>query len=148
MVLRQDAVDLMGKKKSKRAKTRARVYISLLVVGSGGCGGARDREACWADASVGGERTGKPMATFGARVGALEKNGSTRAVLSSHQRSGIGKKTTPCDDHRLGGKRGHAELLSVSCPDTPILGWVAVIFSSRAARVPNFKVLGWADPVV
>ena len=85
---------------------------------------------------------------FGAGIVALGKNGSTRSVLSSHQCSGIGKKTTPCDDHRLGGKERSRRVAECVWSRQADFGMGGGHLQSRAARVPNFKVLGWADPVV
>jgi hypothetical protein len=67
----------------------------------------------------------------------------TEAVLSSHQKSGNGKKTMSRVDHRARGQANHVEVPSggVSVCSRELGGGRSSVFKSRAARVSNFNVL-------
>ena len=95
----------------------------------------------WADASV--ERgLASQWPRFGARVVALWVSlgvGSTKADAVLAPRIRNWKESNALRRSPLGGKQGHGEFQVVE-RDWADLGWVAV-FASRAARVPNFRVL-------
>jgi hypothetical protein len=91
----------------------AKGYLSLRVGWHDECGGARDREGCWADAAVGGivvSRTGEPMATFwGPEVSSSRGGEAQKPCWNRTKDPELEKKATACDDHRLGASEGRPE---------------------------------------
>ena len=92
----------------------------------------------WADASV--ERgLASQWPRFGARVVALWVWEAQKPTLRSHQESGIGKKATPCDDHRLEASKATVSSRLLSATGLTWAGWRSLLPGLQGCQISVFS---------